>query len=79
MEEYEFKDLDLDEKAKLIMRLGKLVDRRDYINVSVILYSLSTIFIEMFYNKRTNDFINISVADDNDLRKYLTDINLDFT
>lgn len=78
MEEIEFKNLNADEKANIIMQHGRFVDCRDYINVRIILYSLSTLFVELFYNLKTQDFINISVAKENDLNKYLTNINLDF-
>jgi hypothetical protein len=79
MEEQDFKNLDAEEKAKIIMEHGRFVDCRDYINVRIILYSLSTLFVELFYNLKTNDFINISIANDNDLKKYLTNIDLDFS
>ncbi len=79
MKESDFYNLSADKQASLIIAQGKFVECREYINVKIILYSINTTFVELFYNNRTNNFISISIANDDDLTKYLTNINLDFT
>ncbi|HCW06658.1 MAG TPA: hypothetical protein DGG95_04750 [Cytophagales bacterium] len=68
----------MDEVAERIWNNGCFLIAIDYYGYKISLYSLGTDFYEIFYNPRTNEIEKISLATEDDLKKYLNRISISF-
>jgi hypothetical protein len=71
-----FNGLDMQSKTLLLGVYGHVIERISYFQYQVTLYSFDRFFIEEFFDTETKTVTRISVAEDRDLKKYLTHIDL---
>src|SRR5688572_12244635 len=72
----EFNTLSLNDRVYILMEKGNFLESFAYHNYYILLYSLGTHFIELFYDKSTSQIVWILEANENDLNKYLNQIEL---
>jgi hypothetical protein len=76
MDDIDFYDLNLNDKATYITERGCYVDSIIFYHLRVDLYSVEDVFAEVYYNKRTNAVERVQFADDLDLKKHLSKIKI---
>jgi hypothetical protein len=74
----DFENLPIDLRAQIVWKRGKFVDHIFYYNQRVNLYSIDEYFVEVFYNGEKNEIERVAIATDQDLKKYIAQIKLEF-
>lgn len=69
----------LSERVEFVLEQGDLVASNIHYNYGVLLFSLGKDFVELIYDKTTNNILWMMMVENYDLRKYLNkiDINLE--
>lgn len=76
MRQVRFNELPITDKALLVAEFGNFLQSIEFYDYRVHLYSLNSHFIEVYYNILTRQVERISLADYNELDKYLSRIIL---
>jgi hypothetical protein len=76
MDEGNFNKLSLDDRVTLLWEKGQFVESISYYNYCLILYSLNREFVELFYDKSTQRILWISIANEHDMKKYLSNVQI---
>ncbi len=71
-----YNSLTFNERASLLCRKGVYVDSIYYNSHWIDLYSVSCLFVEVYFNESTCRIENIRVADNGELIKFLEPIKL---
>jgi hypothetical protein len=72
----DFDTLPIDLRAQIVWTRGRYVETIVYYNQRVNLYSIDEYFVEVFYNGEKNEVERITIATDQDIKKYIMNINL---
>jgi hypothetical protein len=72
----EYSSLSFDDRAAILWDLGMYLEDVDYYNQKVVLYSLFSFFVEVYYNVENNQIERLTVADEADLKKFLGRIDV---
>src|SRR5688500_18578531 len=73
-----FNTLSLGDKRKFLWDQGRYVLTTDFYGARVKLFSLYTSFVEVYYHPVEKKVMRISVAGEQDLKKYLSGITVSF-
>jgi hypothetical protein len=76
MRQVRFNELPITDKALLVAEFGNFLQSIEFYDYRVHLYALNSHFIEVYYNILTRQVERISLADYNELDKYLSRIIL---
>lgn len=77
MDEAKFNRLTITERADVVWEKGQFVDSALYKNYCLMLYSVNRQFVELYLDLHTQSIVWISLANEHDLDKYLTDIHIE--
>ena len=77
IEEGKFNRLSLTDRADLVWRHGQFVDSVMRRNYCMMLYTLKDQFVELYLDLRSKDIVWISLANEFDLEKYLSDVQIE--
>lgn len=71
-----FDKLDIDSKSIMLHYNGRMLASVKYYNFRVTLYSVRSSLIEEYYDTHSKEVTRISTAQPHDLKKYLSQINI---
>jgi hypothetical protein len=74
----DFESMPLDLRAQVVWNQATFIESIVYYNQRVNLYSLKKSFVEVFYDAQKNEISRITLATDQDLKKYIANIDLNF-
>jgi hypothetical protein len=76
MSETEYGSLAFDERAAILFDIGTYLEDVDYYNQTVVLYSVYSFFVEVYYSSESNEIVKMDVAGEEALQKYLGRIDV---
>lgn len=76
MNDKQYNSLTFHEKANLICKKGVYVETINYDGLWVDLYSISSLFVEVYFNETTCQIESLKVVSSHDLNKYLKEITI---
>ncbi|MGC1243730.1 MAG: hypothetical protein WA874_19195 [Chryseosolibacter sp.] len=77
MDEAKFNRLSLAERADLLWEKGAFVDSAICNDYCLMLYSVNRQFVELFIDLKSQSIVWVSLANEYDLMKYLSDIQIE--
>ena len=76
MTKEQYSSCDLNTRADLLWADGKILNTIDYYGYKVQLYSLYSFFVQLYYDSRENKIEKIECVTEDDLDKFINQINL---
>jgi hypothetical protein len=71
-----FDKLDLEHKIMMIESAGELITQITYFQYYIGLYSLDQFLVEVYFNTKSKEFVNILTVSYSELDKYIKDIDI---
>jgi hypothetical protein len=77
MSELEYSSLSFGERGAILFDVGTYLEDVDYYNQTVVLYSLYSFFVELYYSVESNQIEKLQVAGPDEMKKFLGRIEIE--